>query len=207
MKKYLSGQLWALYELIWRRFVASQMSSALIDQTTADIQAGPYTFRASGSVIRFKVFLKSTSGAGRTTGKLLPPLKQGQALENRKLDPQTALHPTAASRLRKPPWSRNWKKTASAAQYLRQHPSPPCRGQDLCGVQEGATPAHGTGLHRQATFWWPTFPGSWTLSSPPHGKTVLMKLKKGAATGRQYSPTSTSLLTRTWPRPSRICCP
>ena len=88
MKKYLSGQLWALYELIWRRFVASQMSSALIDQTTADIQAGPYTFRASGSVIRFKGFLEVYEWGGQDDREVLPPLKQGQALENRKLTPK-----------------------------------------------------------------------------------------------------------------------
>ncbi len=47
-----------LYTLIWNRFVASQMSPAVFDQTTVDIAAGPYTFRATGSVVKFPGFTK-----------------------------------------------------------------------------------------------------------------------------------------------------
>ncbi|CAN5313700.1 type I DNA topoisomerase [soil metagenome] len=47
-----------LYRLIWQRFVASQMAPALFDQTTIDIRAGRFMFRASGSVQKFDGFLK-----------------------------------------------------------------------------------------------------------------------------------------------------
>jgi DNA topoisomerase I len=47
-----------LYRLIWQRFVASQMMPAVFDQTTIDIKAGRFTFRASGSVQKFDGFLK-----------------------------------------------------------------------------------------------------------------------------------------------------
>ncbi|MFN8537846.1 MAG: type I DNA topoisomerase [Thermomicrobiales bacterium] len=70
MRQYLSGQQYRLYRLIWQRFVASQMRPAILDSTTADIAAGktivagqplpekpPYTFRATGSVIKFPGFL------------------------------------------------------------------------------------------------------------------------------------------------------
>src|SRR5437868_7064392 len=50
VRKYLDDDLFKLYQLIWQRFVASQMLPAIFDQTTIDISAGDYTFRATGSV-------------------------------------------------------------------------------------------------------------------------------------------------------------
>ncbi len=47
-----------LYELIWKRFVACQMNEAVMDQTTIDVVAGSYLFRATGSVIKFDGWLK-----------------------------------------------------------------------------------------------------------------------------------------------------
>ncbi|MGB9743334.1 MAG: type I DNA topoisomerase [Minisyncoccales bacterium] len=47
-----------LYDLIWRRFIASQMSSALFQTTTADIAAQNYLFRAKGQILQFAGFLK-----------------------------------------------------------------------------------------------------------------------------------------------------
>jgi len=47
-----------LYRLIWQRFVASQMTPAIFDQTTIDISAGRFMFRATGSVQKFDGFLK-----------------------------------------------------------------------------------------------------------------------------------------------------
>jgi DNA topoisomerase-1 len=56
--KYLDKDELALYRLIWQRFVASQMMPALFDQTTIDIAAGDkFTFRATGSVLKFDGFL------------------------------------------------------------------------------------------------------------------------------------------------------
>jgi DNA topoisomerase I len=55
---YLDKDALALYRLIWQRFVASQMMPAIFDQTTIDIAAGEkYTFRATGSVVKFDGFL------------------------------------------------------------------------------------------------------------------------------------------------------
>src|SRR5260370_4523693 len=53
VRKYLDEDLFKLYQLIWQRFVASQMLPAIFDQTTIDISAGDYTFRATGSVQKF----------------------------------------------------------------------------------------------------------------------------------------------------------
>ncbi len=80
-----------LYQLIWSRFVASQMSSALFDQTTVDIVAGRYTFRSTGSVLRFAGFtaVYDDGKEDAETGKArLPELRDDEVLELRSLDPK-----------------------------------------------------------------------------------------------------------------------
>ncbi len=66
VKSYLSRDQYRLYQLVWDRFVASQMSPAVYDTVSADVWAGdakvavekrPYLFRATGSVLRFPGFL------------------------------------------------------------------------------------------------------------------------------------------------------
>lgn len=52
VKSYLGRDEFRLYTLIWNRFIASQMSSAVFDVTRVDIEAGRYTFRANGSVLK-----------------------------------------------------------------------------------------------------------------------------------------------------------
>ena len=56
--RFLSADELKLYRLIWQRFVASQMMPALFDQTTIDIEAGRFLFRATGSVLKFDGFLR-----------------------------------------------------------------------------------------------------------------------------------------------------
>jgi DNA topoisomerase-1 len=94
----LSGQLTPeqlkLYRLIWQRFVASQMTPAVFDVTTADIDAAGHTFRATGSVPKFEGFMKVYSEGKDTEEKSdeeqepLPALKVGQMLDLLGLDPK-----------------------------------------------------------------------------------------------------------------------
>jgi DNA topoisomerase I len=68
IKKHLDKDLYALYELIWNRFIASQMQPAVYEQLNVEIEGGEYLFRATGSVIKFRGFLQayddmSTNGA------------------------------------------------------------------------------------------------------------------------------------------------
>jgi DNA topoisomerase-1 len=58
LANFLKPEELKLYRLIWQRFVASQMTSAVFDQTTIDIAAGRFIFRATGSVQKFDGFLK-----------------------------------------------------------------------------------------------------------------------------------------------------
>lgn len=79
----LHGQELKLYDLIWRRFIASQMASASVDSTTADIQANAYTFRATGQTITFDGFLKIYPQ--KLQEALLPSLEKGEKLSLVKL--------------------------------------------------------------------------------------------------------------------------
>ncbi|CUS82852.1 type I DNA topoisomerase [Candidatus Kryptobacter tengchongensis] len=58
VKKYLDEDLFALYELIWNRFVACQMSSAVLEQTVVDITADGYLFRATGTIVKFNGYMQ-----------------------------------------------------------------------------------------------------------------------------------------------------
>jgi DNA topoisomerase-1 len=106
IKRYLSKDEYALYKLIWNRFVASQMRPALYDETIVDITAGAYLLRAKGSTMRFKGFLavyEETPDEKRVVPPSaqalaedgtepeeaegqLPPLAEGEALALQKLD-------------------------------------------------------------------------------------------------------------------------
>jgi len=55
---FAKAQACKLYDLIWRRFIACQMSQAIFDSTTVDILAKNYAFRATGQVLKFDGFLK-----------------------------------------------------------------------------------------------------------------------------------------------------
>ncbi len=58
VKKYLDPEMFDLYELIWNRFVACQMSPAVAEQTTVDIRGGEYLFRATDAIPTFRGFLQ-----------------------------------------------------------------------------------------------------------------------------------------------------
>jgi DNA topoisomerase-1 len=100
IKDQLKVDEWKVYNLIWQRFVASQMNPAIFDTTTVDIEAGPATFRANGSVLKFPGFLEVYGGkfdpdaeegdddAGQVKEGVLPPLAEGDQLRLRKLDPK-----------------------------------------------------------------------------------------------------------------------
>ena len=116
IRRYLSDEQYRLYKLIWQRFVASQMTPAVFDQTTIDILAQgrqAYDFRVSGSVLKFEGHLKfeeedkqaraqakaaeQAAAAAENDGNVdgeddserrLPELRNGQALALNRLDPQ-----------------------------------------------------------------------------------------------------------------------
>ena len=135
IRKSLSDEQYRLYKLIWERAVSSQMTPAVFDATTVEIEAAAgsmtFDFRTTGSVLKFDGFLhfeektkkaraardtrsaaearkdakddaqnaaasaegesdggKDATSEEGSTDRRLPVLQQGQALEERKLDPQ-----------------------------------------------------------------------------------------------------------------------
>ncbi|MCX6344391.1 MAG: type I DNA topoisomerase [Armatimonadetes bacterium] len=94
IKHFLSGDQYGLYRLIWQRFMASQMSQAVFDVVSMDIEAKGLLFRATGSTVKFQGFMKVYT-EGKDDDKLvadeelppLPPLKEGQQLDLKELKP------------------------------------------------------------------------------------------------------------------------
>jgi DNA topoisomerase-1 len=76
-----------LYDLIWRQFVASQMSPAEYDSTIVTVAAGDYEFRASGRVIRFEGWLRVLPPVAKKDEVVLPKVAIGELLKLVKLDP------------------------------------------------------------------------------------------------------------------------
>ncbi|MGH9504840.1 MAG: type I DNA topoisomerase [Terriglobales bacterium] len=99
IKQYLKEDEFKVYKLIWQRFVASQITPAVFDQTTVDIDAKSgaetFWFRVTGSVLKFDGFLKVYEEAKDVKDEeeeelkhKLPPLEPGQKLTLRELKPE-----------------------------------------------------------------------------------------------------------------------
>ena len=105
VKDFLGRDEFRLYQLIWNRFVASQMETAVFDTTRADITAGPFTFRATGSILKFAGWLAvyheakdedapaedqraPDAESDDDEDRRLPRLTEGQALELKGLAPR-----------------------------------------------------------------------------------------------------------------------
>lgn len=92
VKSSLSKDHFLLYELIWKRFTASQMSSAIMDQTAVEIEAGAYGFRATGSIIKFPgfvtLYVEGLDENGEIGELTLPKLTTGETLRLMKLTPK-----------------------------------------------------------------------------------------------------------------------
>ncbi len=105
VRDFLGRDEFRLYQLIWNRFVASQMEVALFDTTRADIEAGPHTFRATGSILKFPGWLAvyhegkdedtptddarpADAESDDEEDRRLPRLAEGQALDLKSLLPR-----------------------------------------------------------------------------------------------------------------------
>jgi DNA topoisomerase-1 len=105
LAKVLKRDELRLYQLIYERFIASQMAAAVYDQTTVDIQAAQrFTFRATGSVLKFAGFTavyeeglddaappaSAAAGNGKTEKRasILPALSDGEPLDCRAIEPK-----------------------------------------------------------------------------------------------------------------------
>jgi DNA topoisomerase-1 len=95
IKPYLSPDQLALYRLIWQRFIASQMTQALINQISVSIGAGVYLFTSSGSSVKFPGFMAlymsvddEIANESEQKKPKLPELTEGMILHLDKLEPK-----------------------------------------------------------------------------------------------------------------------
>lgn len=92
MKSYLTRDQHRLYKLVWERYIASQMSSAVMDTMTVDLQAGDVMFRAVGSKVKFagfmKVYVEGNDDGTVEEHKFLPPLSIGDVIASESIEPK-----------------------------------------------------------------------------------------------------------------------
>lgn len=83
MQGALDPREWKLYDLIWRRTMASQLPSAILERTAVDLIAKQFTFRASGSTVVFDGFMKVYQASKE---KLLPILTKGDEVKTKNIE-------------------------------------------------------------------------------------------------------------------------
>jgi len=94
IRKHLKEDQYRLYELIWQRFMASQMSPAVFDTTTVDFDLGRFLFRATGSVVKFdgyqrlyKESREAEEGKALEEEQGLPVVEKGEDIPVRAITP------------------------------------------------------------------------------------------------------------------------
>ena len=91
LKESLPADMYKLYKLIWERFIACQMKPAVYETVNADIKAGRFGFKASGSKLVFKgymsVYVEGRDDDKTEKDKVLPPLSKDEILKLLKLLP------------------------------------------------------------------------------------------------------------------------
>ena len=81
VKDSLTKEQYQLYRMIWCRFIASQMTNAVFDMVSADLECKEYTFHATGSKIRFNGYLSVYDNkTDEDKNTLLPPLAKGDTI-------------------------------------------------------------------------------------------------------------------------------
>ncbi len=92
LKAVLSRDQLRLYRLIWDRFVASQMSPAVLDTVTVDLKNNDVQFRANGSQVKFpgfmKLYIEGTDDQTEEATKLLPEMEIGDQVKTASIEPK-----------------------------------------------------------------------------------------------------------------------
>ena len=92
VKQYLTPDQYKLYKLIYNRFLASQMSSAIYDTMAVNIKSGKYDLKANGQNLKFKGFMvlyvEGTDDKQEEEKGMLPPLEENQEVKKVKLNPK-----------------------------------------------------------------------------------------------------------------------
>lgn len=94
IKRYLKDDQFKLYELVWKRFMASQMAPAVFDTTTVNFDLGRYVFRATGSVMKFAGYQalyqearEAGDGKALEDEQALPAMSEGENIPVKRIEP------------------------------------------------------------------------------------------------------------------------
>ncbi|TQS75570.1 type I DNA topoisomerase [Ornithinibacillus gellani] len=91
LKTVLSRDQLRLYKLIWERFLASQMAQAVLDTMTVHLKNGRIEFRATGSKVKFKgfmrVYIESSDDSKQKDQAFLPELEEGTVVQAKDIKP------------------------------------------------------------------------------------------------------------------------
>jgi len=94
IKRYLKDDQFKLYELVWKRFMASQMAPAVFDTTTVNFDLGKYIFRATGSVMKFAGYQalyqearEAGDGKALEDEQALPAMSEGEKIPVKRIEP------------------------------------------------------------------------------------------------------------------------
>ncbi|MBI4244573.1 MAG: type I DNA topoisomerase [Planctomycetes bacterium] len=88
IKKYLAEEQYKLYDLIWRRFIASQMTPAVYNVTEVQIKAGRFDFNVRGRELKFDGYYKVYRAKEAEEEQQLPKMKEGSTLQTPTIKPQ-----------------------------------------------------------------------------------------------------------------------
>ena len=91
IKKMLTPDQYKLYKLIWRRFLASQMSSAVLSTVNAEFACGSHIFKSSGYTVKFRGYMalyEETSDTADTEREVVPPVEKDAELNARDIIPE-----------------------------------------------------------------------------------------------------------------------
>ena len=188
--RYLDGDAARLYELIWKRAVASQMECAEQERTTVDVISADkkITLRATGTVTLFDGFLtlyqEGQDDDADEDGAKLPKVAAGDAAKVEKVTPGAAFHRAAAALFRSQPGAQAGRAGHRPAFDLCHHPLHPARPR-LC--------AHGPRallFPKTRAGWSPpscraSSSAMWNMISPPIWKRSWTKFPPASWTGRQ----------------------
>ena len=125
IKKDLTGEQFRLYKLIWSRFLACQMSSAVYDSVTIEAMSSDYRFRANHTALKFSgytaVYVEGKDEEEEEKTSPLPDLKEGEPLTHKGPGKRTSTSPSPPPGTPRPASSGLWRSRASAG----PPPTPP----------------------------------------------------------------------------------
>ena len=158
---FLDNDQRRLYSLIWKRTLASQMESAVLDQVAVDIASEDrkVMFRATGSVVAFDGFLRvyregrddpetdkpeAPARADEDGERMLPDVQRGEPVDRVSITPEQHFHPTATALYRGEPGQAPGRTRHRPAVHLCHHPLG-VAGTQVRASRKPPLPARGQG--------------------------------------------------------------